>query len=103
MLRVAFPVNIHAGNAVTPPVKLEGEGLSLEVVKKAEKEDCIIIRIVETYGRHSSGRLTFNYPVTSLIESNLLEWSNEKEIKIKGSLDIYLTPFEIRTYKVKSG
>ena len=37
------------------PVVLNGEGLELSVLKKAEKEDAWIIRIIETHGRVSSG------------------------------------------------
>ena len=41
------------------PIQLSGEGLELSVLKKAEKEDCWIVRIVETNGRNSRGTLHF--------------------------------------------
>ncbi len=39
------------------PCQVEGDGISLEVLKKAEKEQALIIRVVEILGRHTKGRL----------------------------------------------
>ena len=55
------------------PMQLSGEGLELSVLKKAEKEDCWIVRIVETHGRNSRGTLHFK---GSINECNLIEWEN---------------------------
>ena len=81
------------------PLSLSGEGLELTVLKKAEKEDKWIVRIVETHGRNSKGTLHFNGVLT---ECNLIEWENlNEEIDVQGELYIDLSPFEIRTYKIK--
>ena len=80
------------------PIKLLGDGLELNVLKKAEKEDCWIVRIVETYGRNSKGSLHFNGTAN---ECNLIEWENlDKRKNVRGDFLIELAPFEIRTYKV---
>ena len=89
-----------AGNAALP-CTLEAEGISLEVVKKAEKEDCIVIRLVETRGRTSSGVLKVTDKAAKLIETNLLEWTEEGEISCAREIELHLGPFEIRTYKIK--
>jgi alpha-mannosidase len=83
------------------PWRIEGEGLSLEVVKKAEKEDCLILRVVETPGRQSKGKLMINQPGATLMETNLMEWLDGDEIKVDGYVEIELKPFEIRTWKLK--
>jgi len=83
------------------PVRLTGEGLSLEVIKKAEKEDSLVIRIVETLGKTSSGSLHINSTEYKLIMTNLIEWVEGHEQKGDGSFEIRLNPFEIRTYKIK--
>jgi alpha-mannosidase len=83
------------------PVQLSGDGLSLEVLKKAEKEKCLVLRIVETSGRQSSGRLKVNVTGAVLVETDLLEWTDGKSIPVDGSVDLELNPFEIRTYKLR--
>ena len=81
------------------PVKLMGEGLELSVFKKAEKEDQLIIRIVETHGRRSSGSIKLKGTLT---ECDLIEWDDiDPPVNIDGEYEISLSPFEIRTYKLK--
>ena len=75
---------------------LEGDGLELSVIKKAEKKDCWILRIVETHGRTSVGRL---YLKGNLIESDLMEWNESSEkIKVSEFYPLSLNSFEIKTY-----
>ncbi len=82
---------------------LESDGMTLEVLKKAEKENCHILRIVETKGEHSSGILHFNQEVHAAVETNLLEWTEEAQFKISGNtLKLELNPFEIKTLKISS-
>jgi alpha-mannosidase len=80
------------------PLKLIGDGLELSVLKKAEKENVWILRVVETHGRVSSGSVQINGEVT---ECDLMEW-NELGVPqtVKGSFELTLDPFEIRTYKI---
>ncbi|MCP4583643.1 MAG: alpha-mannosidase [candidate division Zixibacteria bacterium] len=85
----------------TLPCYLTGNGLSLEVIKRAEKEDCLILRIVETKGRASTGILTVEGSRKLLIETNLMEWDDAKELIYDKPIKISLKPFEIRTYKLK--
>ena len=85
----------------TVPVRVTGDGISLEVVKKAEKEDCLILRVVETRGGHSSGRLIVNTGGMVLEETDLIEWSSGRQISADEPVELKLRPFEIRTYKLK--
>lgn len=82
------------------PCRLEAEGISLEVLKKAEKEECLVLRLVETRGCHSSGVLTL--PAGSkLIPTDLMEWRDGRPLAAAGGqATVTLAPFEIRTYKV---
>lgn len=83
------------------PVSLQGDSVSLEVVKKAEKEDCLVIRLVETHGKASKCVLHFAPGAGSnLVETNLMEWTNGSAVPISGPVELSLSPFEIRTYKV---
>jgi alpha-mannosidase len=79
------------------PVKLNGNGLELSVLKKGEIEDYLIIRIVETFGRHSSGSLKLNGALT---ECDFMEWNDTgSQTNVEGSLPLSFSPFEIKTFK----
>ena len=79
------------------PVRLEGIGLELSVMKKAENEDELILRIIETHGRKSNGLL---YLQGTLVECDLMEWKQIGEkIQVDESIQLDLKPFEIRTFR----
>ena len=83
-----------------PFCRISGDGVSLGAVKKAEKSACHVIRTVETKGRFSSGELRFSGPV-KICRTDLIEWRDENMITLPdGRLELELSPFEIRTYKV---
>lgn len=85
---------------VQMPVQIEGDGLELSVLKKAEKSEDWIIRIVETHGRHSQGSL---YAQGVLVACDLMEWETLGDsVPLNGSIDLELKPFEIRTYRYKA-
>ena len=80
------------------PIGLNGDGLELSVLKKAEKEDLWIIRIIERAGRGSAGFLEMKGTLT---ECDLMEWNNvDTPVSVKGKIPIRLAPFEIKTYKI---
>ncbi|MBU0983075.1 MAG: alpha-mannosidase 2c1, partial [candidate division Zixibacteria bacterium] len=83
------------------PIRITGTGVSLEVVKKAEAEDCLILRVVETLGRKSTGRLIVDWPDCTLVETDLMEWQDGETRALDGPIDLLLQPFEITTYKLK--
>jgi len=88
-------------NAAILPCELESDNISLEVIKKSEKEDCLVIRLVETKGQRSSSVLRFNAPFKKIIKTNMIEWTNEDEKTIVDNIfTIELKPFEIKTYKL---
>lgn len=82
------------------PWRTEGDGLILAAVKKAEKEDCLILRVVENRGCHSQGRLVLADPKSRLVETDLIEWEHGKEILFGPSVPLALAPFEIKTFKL---
>lgn len=91
---------LAAKESRTLPVSVTGAGLSLEVIKKAEQEECLVVRVVETRGCHSSGTIQSNRGPIRLVETLLTEWTHGKTTRVHDSLAITLSPFEIRTYKV---
>jgi len=82
------------------PVVVAGKGVALEVLKKAEKEECWVMRLVENYGCETVAKIKLNDTKMSLVECDLLEWNEAKNLG-KGSLEFKMSPFEIRTFKIK--
>jgi len=70
----------------TAPCRLEGSGVSLEVIKSAEKARTVVIRLVETDGRQSACRIIPADPKTVLEETNLVEWTEEERLGLPQNL-----------------
>ena len=80
------------------PLHLEASSVEISAVKLAEKENCLIVRLVETAGRHSVATVRTSYQMT---ETTLLEWENHEEyIPENGIVHLNFEPFEIRTFKL---
>ncbi len=96
-----FPV-MFAGYAgkLESPVKLESRNATLEVLKRAEKSDALIARIVESHGYR--GRATLSVPAGSKVTvTNLMEWTDGEELPvIDNKVSLTLKPFEIVTVKI---
>ncbi len=84
------------------PCRVEGDGVSLEVLKKAEKEEALVLRLVETLGRRTRAHLSFLDTNKTLVETNLLEWTEEESFSTAQPVEIELGPFEIKTFKLIS-
>ncbi|MDD3885625.1 MAG: glycoside hydrolase family 38 C-terminal domain-containing protein [Victivallaceae bacterium] len=92
-----------AGSApkIDVPLSIDAKHISLEVVKRAEKSNTLVIRLVETSGCSSRGVLHTTLANASVVETDLMEWHDGKPVKFtNGSLELDMKPFEIRTYKV---
>jgi len=83
------------------PVELKGKGLSLEVCKLAEKEECRILRIVETSGDRAEGSLSC--AGAELIETDLMEWEEGESHSCSEPVPLALNRFELRTLKLRGG
>lgn len=83
------------------PWQLDSNGITLEVVKRAEKEEAWVLRLAEMRGRHSSGTLTLDLPAKQWATVDLMEWNLDGEaLPLDGPISLELAPFEIRTLKV---
>ena len=84
------------------PCRMISAGIGLEVVKRAEKDDSLILRLVEVSGKHSSGVLHFPRIPARVSVTDLLEWENGPELKLDGdNLALKLKPFEILTLRAE--
>ena len=92
------------GRAARPgtalPCTLDADGISLEVLKKAEREACLVLRLVETRGCRSTG--TLHLPADAvLVATGLMEWDDGAVVAGQPAVPVTLAPFEIRTYKLR--
>ena len=85
------------------PCRIESEGVSLEVIKKAERDDSVIVRLVEIRGRHSQAALHFAKPVVQVTETDLMEWHDSAPLPLQDHrLRLTLKPFEIMTLRLRA-
>lgn len=96
-----YAVPDKPAGVMRPPVWLDGPGLSMEALKRAERDTSLVIRVVETRGADSVGSLHAATGVYEVAETNLLEWEDGPYEPFDVSLPIHLRPFEIRTYRLR--
>lgn len=95
--------NQHAGSLPTEfsMAKVDKENVIIEVVKKAEDSEDIIIRLYECYNRRSAVNLTFCAIISGVWECDLME-SNLHELDHGDNTFVFdIKPFEIKTFKLK--
>jgi len=83
---------------------LEPENLIISALKKAEKEEALILRFFETDGRPCKARLTVPPRINLVTLTNLLEedLADRKPIPIKNqNVELRVEPFEIVTLKLQ--
>ena len=83
------------------PCRIEGTGVSLETVKKAEKGDWIVIRLVETKGMRRSVKMHLRQDICSFAETDLMEWNDSFFKENSGPVKLLFNPFEIKSFKLK--
>jgi alpha-mannosidase len=86
------------GSGFTLPVKVEGDGLELAVLKRAEDGGALIVRVAEVRGAPAHGKLIA--PGKRLIPTDLMEWADRPADARAGAIDVQLGAFAIETYRV---
>ena len=83
---------------IEPPFTVQGEGIAVTAVKKADDDDGIIVRLYETRGRRAEALMST--PFASVAAVDLLERQPTPLSMIDGRLTLAFTPFEIKTLKL---
>ena len=89
-----------AAEELHPPVNIYSKSVGLEALKRAEKENCWVFRLVERFGRSGVAQIELMEPEARLQETNLLEWEDIGELHAS-PLSLNFKPFEIRTFKIR--
>ena len=85
--------------AVAAPLPISVSGpVEFAVLKRAEKEDCLVVRLVELRGVRCEARVTVAPGAGRLVETNLMEWDDLGEVDTSKPLDF--PPFAMRTFKL---
>lgn len=80
---------------------IQDENVVIEVVKRAEDSEDMIVRVYECYNRRTNTAITFARDIESMVECNLLE-ENEKEVVFDKNQGFFMIkPYEIKTFQVK--
>ncbi|OPJ61191.1 alpha-mannosidase [Clostridium oryzae] len=82
-------------------VKLDKENVIIEVVKKAESSDDIIIRVYECYNRRVKVNCSVMKDIVSVEECDLLENEIENLKFNRNSFSFEIKPYEIKTFKLR--
>lgn len=81
--------------------KVNKENIIIEVIKKAEDTNDLIVRMYEFHNKKTNASLTFLNDIESAVECNLLERDLESVNVDGNSINFTINPFEIKTFKVK--
>ena len=82
-------------------VSVDKSNIIIETVKEAEEGDGVIVRLYECENSLTKTTLTFAKEVEEVIECNLMEEEEEKQIANGQTVTVTVKPYEVKTYKVK--
>lgn len=80
-------------------VQVSSDGVQIDVIKKAEDEACLIVRLHECRGGKEKVILSSGYPVEKIVPCNLLEHDCGEAVQ-GNRTEFTVSPFEIRTFKL---
>lgn len=99
---VAKVETAHKGTlpSVASLAALDKENVIIEVVKKAENSQHLIIRLYEYHNRRTKVTLTSLYDIKEVFECDLLE-NDLSEVQAEGNkFSFVIKPYEIKTFKL---
>lgn len=102
------PLLVYSASPHTGPLPaayafaaVDAENVILHTVKRCEDSEDVIVRVYEAYGQRSRAMLTFDNAPVAAWECDLME-ENDTAVEVRGnSVFFYITPFEIRTFKIR--
>lgn len=92
------PLVCNSNVSIKPVVMADSKNIIIETIKKAEKEDGIIIRLYECFGQNTSANVTVSFDYIEAYETDMLE---NPFFKI-GLQGLSFTSFEVKTILLKT-
>lgn len=93
----------NEGGTLAPEYSLvssDQDNAVIEVVKKAEDSDAVIVRLYECYNRRTLVTLIFGKELTSVVECNMMEEGADPVEFTENQATFEMKPYEIKTLKV---
>ena len=81
--------------------KVDRDNVMIEVIKKSEDSDDLIIRMYEFHNKRSNVTLEFFKDIKEIKECNLLERDLEELSPVGNKVSFIIKPYEIKTFKFK--
>ena len=81
-------------------IQVSSDSVIIDAVKKAEDEECLIVRMHECRGGRSNVTLSSEYLVKRIVPCNLIE-HNCGDAAEGSCIEFEIKPFEIITIKIK--
>ena len=98
-----LPIDLRTGSSASGTiVSVDRPNVSVEAVKRADREDAIVVRLCEVWGARGPVRVTIGAPVTSAVRTDLLERDIEELAVDDRTIEIALRPFELVTLKMRT-
>jgi alpha-mannosidase len=93
----------HEGNLLDrfSFISIDKENVVIEVIKKAEKSNAIILRIYECFNRRTTVKTTLFKNIDKVYECDLLENNNNIMTSENNTFSFEIKPYEIKTFKIK--
>ena len=100
-IKLNLPARVMPGGVknVAKLVCIDSDAVNVDAVKKAEKEDCVVLRIHECRGGSHNIKITSDFGIKSFAPCNLLE-ENLVEPTNGDLISVEIKPFEIKTFKL---
>jgi alpha-mannosidase len=97
-----LPIDVRAGSHRSGTiVAVDRPNVSVEAVKKADREDAIVVRLCEVWGARGPVRITVGAPVKSVTRTDLLERDTVELDVDDGAVEVTVRPFELVTLKLR--
>lgn len=98
-----LPIDVRSGSTTAGSiVAVDRPNVSIEAVKKADREDAVIIRLCEVWGARGPVRVRIGARVVQAARTDLLERDTEPVDVVDGSITITMRPFELVTLKART-
>lgn len=99
-VKLNLPVRALKGvSAECTLLRCDNRCIAIDAVKKAEDDDCMIVRIHECRGQHTSAELIPGFGIKAWAPCNLLEEQTGDRVE-SDTVKAALTPFQIRTFRI---
>ena len=79
--------------------QVDREGVVIEAIKRAEREDALIVRFYEAYGTRGAVKLVTTLPLRKAFTADLMERTLDAVDMTNGEVNLNVSPFEIVTLK----